>query len=249
MKKIISIVIMLMLMLSGRNVVKADMGAPEFEDWFVVVTVPGYTYNGKTYEPGTRFMVYYHFGDSYDLEGIDENNKMVRGNHLEVSESDFDIYFIDDKVLVPQEKGNDTSKEVTCTVNAKGGLRMRYGPGKGFTNIVTIPDKTELKYQYTYQNGGFTWGFVQYSGKSGWCAIDYTDKISEKEISQPADPQNDPDSGTEQPAGNDLGTENTQKTADTNTSIVAVAIISAAAAVAGTLGLMTLKKKKEQNNS
>ena len=173
MKKTISIAIIIFLIFSNCILAYADVNDPMFEDWYVCVGMSGYTYEGKTFAPGTRFQVcdYYENVQKYSL-WRDNSRSMIL-----VTESDLDDYFIGDANFVPEESGEKLAGEIKCEVTAEGGLTLRNGPGVGFIAIITIPDKAELTYRHTYENDGYTWGFVQYEGISGWCSIDFTNQL------------------------------------------------------------------------
>ncbi|MBR6407728.1 MAG: SH3 domain-containing protein [Clostridia bacterium] len=56
-----------------------------------------------------------------------------------------------------------------CTVNADGGLNMRYGPGKKYGKIALIPNGTPLV-EEGYKDG---WIYVKYKGKYGWVSTEF----------------------------------------------------------------------------
>ncbi|MBO4234985.1 MAG: hypothetical protein J5928_00900 [Firmicutes bacterium] len=170
MKKAISIAIVFLLILSECIVVYASIDDPMFQDWYVCVGISGYSYEGKTFEPGTRFQVCDYY-DNVDKYGLWRNNSR---SMILVTESDLNEFFIGDNDYVPAESGDKLDREIKCEIDSEDGLTLRNGPGRGFIAIITMPHKAELTYQYTYENGGYTWGFVQYDGISGWCSIDYT---------------------------------------------------------------------------
>ncbi len=56
------------------------------------------------------------------------------------------------------------------------GLNLRSSASTSSSVLVTIPDDTILTVTSTKTAGGYTWGKATYNGKTGWCALDYTEK-------------------------------------------------------------------------
>jgi len=234
MKRAISIAIIVFLIFANCIVAHADVDDPMFEDWYVCVGMSGYTYEGKTFEPGTRFQVcdYYENVQKYSL-WRDKSRSMIL-----VSEEDLKEYFIGDADLVPAESGKDLDREIKCEVSAEGGLTLRNGPGVGFIAIITIPNKAELTYRYTYENDGYTWGFVQYGGISGWCSMDFTNQLdgeAEDESGKDKDPN-----ASESEAGSATGTE---KGAGSN-AVIIVAALAAIMVALTVIVIIKLTRKK-----
>ena len=61
----------------------------------------------------------------------------------------------------------DQAKTVTANVNEF--LNMRDGPGTNYTQVASIPARTQLSV-YAYKNG---WALLNYNGTWGWCSNDY----------------------------------------------------------------------------
>lgn len=59
--------------------------------------------------------------------------------------------------------------EATVTVNADGGLNMRYGPGTSYGQIALIPNGTKIT-RTAQQNG---WSFVTFEGNQGWVSSEF----------------------------------------------------------------------------
>lgn len=66
-------------------------------------------------------------------------------------------------------KPQSVSEEQTVTVEAEGGLNMRYGPGRTYGQIALIPNGAKIT--RTAQQDG--WSYVSYSGKSGWVSSEF----------------------------------------------------------------------------
>ena len=195
MKKLVSVLLVCMLLLSMAVPAFADLGEPEFNNWFVVCGISGYNYNGIDYdymtdtrtayteffEPGTRFQVY----DFYDAEGTytllmsDTNHKVKVSAMISVKESDLNTFFVNEGVTIPKESGQKLAKAVTAKVTPRVGIVLRQGPATTFPRYTTIAQNTQVTYEYTYEYGGYHWAFVTYKNYSGWACTDYMEASTE----------------------------------------------------------------------
>ena len=66
-------------------------------------------------------------------------------------------------------KPQSVSEAQTVTVDADGGLNLRYGPGTSYGQIALIPNGAKIT-RTAQQNG---WSYVSYSGKSGWVSSEF----------------------------------------------------------------------------
>ncbi len=74
----------------------------------------------------------------------------------------------------------ETSEKIDAQVwqvDTSVGLNMRSGAGTSYNTLVTIPDNTNISVSETKESGGYTWGKVTYNNKTGWCALDFANKI------------------------------------------------------------------------
>ena len=172
----------------------ADLGESEFDDWYVVCNMDGYTYHGVDYDyetyketkftefikPGTKYMVHSFYNKTYTLLlQNDDPNYQSLASIIDVSESDFKKYFIDENKPVDKEKGTKLENEVKGTVSTKSGVLLRQGPATTFKSYLTVPNGANVSYLYTHKYDGKNWGYVTYKNKSGWLCIDY---VKEAEI-------------------------------------------------------------------
>lgn len=179
MKKIITALVTLVMLASLSITAFADLGAPEFDNWYVICGMDGYYYEdpdfGHGYEnevykvnikPGDKYQVYYYAKEVGKYRLIGKGDIMI-------SESDLNSKFFDAKKTYDKTNGKKLDSEIKGNVTADGGLVLRQGPATTFPAYKTIPKNTELSYQYTYSYGGYDWGYVTYNGTSGWVATKY----------------------------------------------------------------------------
>ena len=201
MKKLVSVLLVCMLLLSMAVPAFADLGEPEFNNWYVVCGISGYNYNGIDYdymtdtrtayteffEPGTRFQVY----DFYDAEGTytllmsDTNHKVKVSAMISVKESDLNMFFVNEGATIQKESGQKLAKATTAKVTPRVGVVLRQGPATTFPKYTTIPQNTQVTYEYTYEYGGYHWAFVTYKNYSGWACTDYMEASTEASTAAP----------------------------------------------------------------
>lgn len=196
MKKIIAFGITLFLLFSMSIPVFADLGPADFDEWYVLCGTEGYYFEDVPdeyapdyeqagvdmhdyIEPGIRLWVYSfdNTANEYMLIIRDSNHKTIGRGFVDVPEADFEKYFIDEHDTIPEETGEKLPEEVECVVTADSGLVLRQGPARTFPSYQVIPSQANISYQYTFDYGGYHWGYTTYKGQSGWICIDYTEKI------------------------------------------------------------------------
>lgn len=67
-------------------------------------------------------------------------------------------------------------------VTASGGLKLREGPGLNYDEIGFIECNEKIMITAAVEADGYLWGKTEYYGKSGWCTLDYAERISGQEI-------------------------------------------------------------------
>lgn len=128
------------------------------------------TIGGKYYAEGSpikctidQLVSYYGRTSAYTLEGL--------------------IWF-EDEELTAAMGGGDDNKTPTDTTSTLGiyeityyaGMKLRSGPGTGYTTLDVMPVGTRM-YVTEIKNG---WGRTSYNGKQGWCCLPtYTAKVAE----------------------------------------------------------------------
>lgn len=85
------------------------------------------------------------------------------------------IYIIDSSSPVVTSPAFKTGIYKT---NVDDYLNMRSGAGTSYSYVTSIPDGVELSVTEVKSNGGYTWGYTSYNGKSGWVALDFCNYIS-----------------------------------------------------------------------
>lgn len=59
-------------------------------------------------------------------------------------------------------------------VTAESGLNIRQGASTGYKILGAVPYNTRLHVSRTTGGGGYMWGLIEYQGKTGWVALNYT---------------------------------------------------------------------------
>ena len=183
MKKLTAIFFVIALLALNSVFAFADMDGPEFDDWYVYCGLGGYNYSDD-YEsvhvdPGVKLQVYWYNDDDRDYTlMIDDDDFKYNGSLIVVSERDLDECFVDSSKVVSEHEGNRLSTPVNGVVDPGIGVVLRNGPAKGYKKITTMPKGTKVSYQYTYNYGGYNWGYVSYKGHEGWACIDYIKTVA-----------------------------------------------------------------------
>ena len=125
------------------------------------------TIGGKYYAEGSaikctidQLVAYYGRTSAYTLEGL--------------------IWFEDEALTEAMggssSSGSNSSACGIYEVTYSSGLRLRSGPGTGYTSLDIMPVGTQI--YVTDING--EWGYTKYNGKTGWCCLpSYTKKIAD----------------------------------------------------------------------
>ena len=277
MKKCAAMLLTLLLLLGLSVTAFADLGEPEFDNWYVVCGPRGYDYSyteedimGSNVtrrghiEPGIRFMVFEYLESEKEYRLILEDDQKEAAkvdSFVYLSSSDLDKNFISEKKVVQKETGKMLDEEVTAVVTPDVGVILRQGPARTYKSYRTIPKNTQLTYQYTYAYGGYTWGYTTYKGTSGWCALDYTEKVvpttetTTETTTQPTSESTTADTtaaiATVPPTGS-IPAENDKNRdqpngffSDTKTVIVVCCLCAVILALTAVVILLIVKRKKE----
>ena len=189
MKKLVSILLVCLLTFCMAVPAFADLGEPEFNNWFVVCGMAGYDfrdawidYDRNTevpfndhIEPGIRLQVY-AFDEAtreYTLIISDPNHNTKGYGFVIVTESELNSRFLELNRTVDPQKGTKLASAVTAKVTPRVGVVLRQGPAKTFPKYTTVPQNTQVTYEYVYDYGGYHWGYISYKGYNGWACIDY----------------------------------------------------------------------------
>lgn len=194
MKKFAAVLLSLIIIASSCIMAFADLGAAEFDNWYVVCGMDGFDFNDYAYDyekdieynfpghvkPGIKLQVHSFDSESkkYLLICSDENFEYKGNGFVNVTEAELNSKFIDATKTISKEKGEKLEKEVETKVTSDTGIVLRQGPSTNFKAYTTIPTKAKITYQYTYKYDGCNWGYVTYKGQSGWACIDYSEEIT-----------------------------------------------------------------------
>lgn len=191
MKKIIAAVLTLLVAMSMAVTAYADLGQAQFDNWYVTCGPQGFNFKNTRLvddvgyvpyedrvEPGYRLYVHSFYSDEHEYTLVIDDDRADNDSYgiLNISESDFEKYFIEENETVSKENGKKLAKSVDGTVTSKSGVVLRQGPATTYKDYAVIPYNTKLSYQYTYTYGGYNWGFVTYKDQSGWVSIDFVSK-------------------------------------------------------------------------
>ena len=187
MKRLASLLLALMLVLSVPFATLADMGMPEeplFESFVVTGNFVMNHYDGfKTPLPFGQKLSF------YDKYYDDEQGTNLWMCSATLSDDEYFWGNITDEQMRLTMPSNEVFKatnapepeyEVTATVTAEPCLNLRNGPATGFDILTVIPLNAVITYRYVYQNKGEKWAYTSYEGKSGWVSLDYV--VTEKSV-------------------------------------------------------------------
>ena len=197
MKRIVTLTIVLLLLVSMGIPAFADLDEGDFNDWHVKCGPTGFSFvDSPDYgqddedlrdylEPGTVVWVHSFMPETkkYILVISDESNHKIKGRGIfYVTEDQLNKYFIGETQTFNPEFATKLDKKVECVVTPDVGVVLRQGPDKNYPSFGTIPHNTKLTYRYIFEGredkgGDYTWGYVTYKGQAGWCCIDYTEEI------------------------------------------------------------------------
>ena len=271
MKRIVAFVITLLLLTSVSLPAYADLDNGDFDNWYVLCGPAGYSFVDVPdlyqededlhdyIEPGIRIWV--HSFDSKTKEYLlvisDENHKNKGKGFAHVPEDDFEKYFIDEKKTVNKEVGEKLKEEVQCVVTSDIGIVLRQGPAKTFPAYRNIPHNANISYQYTFEYGGYHWGYTTYKGQTGWTCIDYTEKVvpttesTTKPTTEPTTKMTTESATEENTATADATAENVEASessaffSNTGTVIIISCLGAVILALTAVIILLLVKRKKE----
>lgn len=63
------------------------------------------------------------------------------------------------------------------SINSSNGVNLRSNAGTNYTYLITLPHKTNIRVLQKVTSNGYTWGKVTYNGYTGWCVLEYANKI------------------------------------------------------------------------
>lgn len=196
MKKFASALLALAFMVLLCSPAYADLGESQFNNWYVYCGIDGFRYTdyiadydnytsyevNDTVEPGIKLWVHSFDNDRQEyLLVINDNRHDTKGyGFVFVSESQLNNYFLEKNEVVNKERGKKQSEAVKGTVTSDSGIVLRQGPSTMYQKITVIPHNAKVTYQYTYNYGGYNWGYTSYQGQQGWACIDYVKKDAAK---------------------------------------------------------------------
>ncbi len=81
-------------------------------------------------------------------------------------------------VTPPVTTAPSGNKSQKWKITSDDGVKLRSGAGTSYSQVGYIPYKAEITVTETKSAGGYTWGKTSYGGVSGWCVLNYAEKIS-----------------------------------------------------------------------
>lgn len=265
MKKTVTVIIGIMLVFIMSFPVFADLGEPEFENWYVVCGLEGFDYIDSDHEneykdhlePGTLLQVFEYNSENklYLLIASDKNYTPKGFGFVNVTENELNRFFLDANKTVGYQYGQKLPAAVEGTVVSDNGIVLRQGPAQTFKSYGNIPFNTNLTYQYVYAYGGYNWGYVTYKGKDGWACIDYVQANSSVTQSVVSDIDSKDDSSEDsesEETSEESETESESKIAsgflsNTKNVIIICCLGTVVIALAGVVALLIIKQKDEDN--
>ena len=192
MKKIAAFALVLFLFFSVSIPAFADLDEGDFDNWEVVcgpagfsfVDVPDYDQEGEDMhdwlEPGVKLWVHSFNSETkqYLLVISSESNHKRKGHgFVHVTEAQLNKYFIGETQAFNPKYTTKLDKKAECVVTPSVGVVLRQGPDVNYPSFKVIPQNTKLTYRYVYEGEKYTWGYVTYNGRDGWCCLNYTEEI------------------------------------------------------------------------
>ncbi|MGN0622118.1 MAG: bacterial Ig-like domain-containing protein [Porcipelethomonas sp.] len=89
---------------------------------------------------------------------------------------DYSSYMVGGPVGYSEENENSSVTGEKWVINSDDGVRLRSGPGLNYQGLGTIPDKAQITVTATAEADGYLWGKTTYSGREGWCALNFAEK-------------------------------------------------------------------------
>lgn len=87
---------------------------------------------------------------------------------------DYSRYIAGGPMDYSEEKPEENSEKWVIT--SDNGVRLRKGPGLNYDGLTVIPKNAKITVTATAEADGYLWGKVSYSGKSGWCVLNYAER-------------------------------------------------------------------------
>ena len=180
MKKILSLVLVLAVMLIMPFAVKADMGAPNTKPFDMVVINPnGIEYYENQYDENTHEWNKISVGKLKKDTVFTVTSGFNNEYNIEVNEKHYVLTSLDGSGLVseeftPKEEDNyvkKLNKKGEVLVYVKSGVALKKGPADIYKSVATIKKGTKLTYQYYIGEGNIdsaAYVYVSYNGKKGW---------------------------------------------------------------------------------
>ena len=72
---------------------------------------------------------------------------------------------------------NNSTISEKWQVTSTSGLNLRSGAGTSYSVYTTIPYQKQFTVTDKKSADGYTWGYTTYNGYSGWCALDYAQRV------------------------------------------------------------------------
>ena len=153
------------------------------------VYVNGEDYLGSFFLDDTKQTQYFPLDGGIDCNGLlfqfDETYGGDKYNDLCVTEIQFYGYAADTNAITSgeaaqegiasHEPSGDSATSVQQAVYTTGNVNIRTGPGRGYTNIGTVPKGTTVTYlgQSDYDERGVEWFKIRYHNTGGWISSKY----------------------------------------------------------------------------
>lgn len=170
MKKIVSIIIFAVMLISFAVPAYADMGPPVFYNFEVLVSNPD---GAKAIDTDRDIVVPYQTKLTVTGEYKDD----VTGLYLYYVEYEGEYFCIssDDAAKSEPKVGIGKAKKLrdVCerVVLNEDGVPLRDGPSESYDEVATIPYGVEFKSQYSSSEYEPAWIFVSYKDNSGWVYV------------------------------------------------------------------------------
>ena len=78
--------------------------------------------------------------------------------------------------------GTQTTVSEKWKITSDNGVKLRSGPGLNYEQVGHVPYNAEITVTSTTECDGYLWGKTTYSGKNGWCVLDFAERISEQTL-------------------------------------------------------------------
>lgn len=121
---------------------------------------------------------------------LDYSKYMVGGSFNYEGDAEINTDITEEK---PTENPEESKREDTASieklseewkVTASGGLKLREGPGLNYDQIGFLDYNEKVMVTAAVEADGYLWGKAEYYGKTGWCTLDYAERISNQEIGE-----------------------------------------------------------------